>query len=890
MMSPLLKNLLGNGPKDQELAEEMRALLHKMQTERHSHEKLLQTMTVAADRLSEMGEPIAKASKDVDSVVSRLETLETRIEAMSKLASQLEALDERAHSLAQSHQDTSQQVANTLDDAQRIREVFEELSQKVDIAVELKSKLESFMEIDKPFQQIGSEAEALRGQIEGTAEHLARLRDQQDRLMDTHKLSTTKMEALDRRRDDLGRELSDKERRIAIVEQAVRGMDGIQNTVAEIKREIGAVKAMGDNVVQKAAALEAQREAVDRALAQAESLERAMRQIEVGVRQQQDNEKTLAGLHESALALKSLHESVVERSDEISRLQHETNEQVRASRQDLMSVTDEMKKTVERFDFESRGLESVSQRVADMRSSLSDCENRFKALVEPSHAVAGIESQAQVLTATLQTLTDDVGKVDREIGAFLAIRRDLDEAGRATREIGAKIDRIEDARPTIEATLRELEQLRGAYALVKDSREQTQIASDELARVREGQSETRSWLSSVEQLVGELRDQVSDLYKLTPTIDVVQKQAQRVIEYTTAIESRREFIDDMHRRMTDLGALGSRLDERDRQLQSRMEAAEQRFVSLAARADETERLNVAVANVTSQLTEADHRTEEITKAVFAIGERCQSIENLAEQTRALRPELEQRQHALDEAAQDLNRVSELRQEAANSAQQLDELAQRLSTNLGETQQRVTQMDELATQLEARSANLRTVEQRLTSFEKRLAQWDPVEKEIARSLEQIVARQGTVESVHADLDRMSAMAETTAANVREITSAYQDVEQSKALLVEVMERLKEVRDSAKSLDERQRQMTKAEERLARAEALLTDVRSSLESLQGQKAIVDQAVEKAGSLRVLLKQADATIEGLREEREMTTRVRSAMAVIDSGDDDEDIARAA
>src|SRR5262249_51157536 len=156
-------------------------------------------------------------------------------------------------------------------------------------------------------------------------------------------------------------------------------------------------------------------------------------------------------------------------------------------RQDLMSVTDEMKKTVERFDFESRGLESVSQRVADMRSSLSDCENRFKALVEPSHAVAGIESQAQALTATLQTLPDDVGKVDREIGAFLAIRRDLEEAGRATRDIGAKIDRVEDARPTIEATLRELEQLRGAYALVKDAREQTQIASDELAHVREGQ-------------------------------------------------------------------------------------------------------------------------------------------------------------------------------------------------------------------------------------------------------------------------------------------------------------------------------------------------------------------------------------------------------------------
>src|SRR5262249_14360361 len=97
------------------------------------------------------------------------------------------------------------------------------------------------------------------------------------------------------------------------------------------------------------------------------------------------------------------------------------------------------------------------------------------------------------------------------------------------------------------------------------------------------------------------------------------------------------------------------------------------------------------------------------------------------------------------------------------------------------------------------------------------------------------------------------------------------DESRKLLGEVQGRLGEIKDSAKALDERKRQMVKAEERLARAEALLVEVRSGIEALEGQKAIIDQAVEETGSLRFLLKQADARISELREERELTTRVK-------------------
>src|SRR5262249_11623612 len=152
-----------------------------------------------------------------------------------------------------------------------------------------------------------------------------------------------------------------------------------------------------------------------------------------------------------------------------------------------------------------------------------------------------------------------------------------------------------------------------------------------------------------------------------------------------------------------------------------------------------------------------------------------------------------------------------------------ELAKRLTLSLGTADKRAGLVDELSTQLEARIANLKSVEKRLSDFEQRLDQWQPVEKEITRSLEQSPARQSTVEALHADLENMYAMAEKTAADVREITSTQQEIERSKTLLSDVMSGLTEVRDTASTLDERKRQMAKAEERLARAEALIVDVR-------------------------------------------------------------------
>jgi DNA repair exonuclease SbcCD ATPase subunit len=860
-------------------------MLQEMQQERVKYEALLASVRSSSEHLQTLGEPIAKAETDVDSMTARIGDLEQRFAAMVQLVPRFESMHERAEGLVEGQLRAETQVVQALEDAQRIRASFDEIGAKIEQALSLKDRLENFLEVEKPFQQVRDEVGSLRGQVEGTGDHLNKLREQHDRLLDAHKLATTKMEALDRRREELSRDLQDKERRVASVAASVRGLDGVQQTVDELKRQMGTLKALGDFVAQKGAALEAQKEAVENALARAESLDRAMRQIDAGVRQQQENEASLNSLHDHVTSLQALHETVVHRSREITQLQRDTDEQIRTTRVDLAVVQDEMKKAVERFDFESRGLESVSQRVTDVRGALSDFESRFKGLSESGQTVAQLLSQTQGLAGRLEALSSEVVQIEEESAKLQSIRRDLDVLGQAARETGSKVARIEDARPAVDAALRDFEQLRGAHALVKDSLEQTQLAHSELSHARDANAQTRQWLTGVEQSVGALKAKVEELSSMEPLVELAHQQTQQIGHALSDIESRREFVDDLQGRLTNLGTVSANLDERGRQLLQRMESAEQRFTGLSSQAEEAERTRKIVAETASSLHAAEKDAAEVRKLVADVESRCESVENLAERTRVLKKELDQRQQALESAKKDLQQASGLRQTAAASAQQLDELSQRLTDALAVAESRVVQIQDVSTRLEHRAADLQPVEKRLDQFESRMAKWNLVEESVGRSLEQLAARQGTVDALQADLERMFAMAEKTATEVREITSAQREIEDSRKLLDSVMGRLAEIREMGSAIDERKRQLTKAEERLARSEALLVDVRASLEGLQGQKVIVDQAVEKAGSLRFLLKQAEAMLEGLREERDMVGRVRSAIGIVDTDEEDGD-----
>jgi chromosome segregation ATPase len=230
-MAPLLKSLLGNGSKERQLSDEMRAVLQEMKQERGHYETLVKSARTSVDRLQQLGEPISKAGTDMDALTARLTGLE-------QVVARLEALDERAAALEQSQQQAETRIEHATDDAQRTRSLLDELNHKVDMALGLEQRLEKFLEMEAPLEGLRRDADTLRAGMDGMSEQLGRLREQHDRVMDAHKAALSKMEVFDQRHGELSRAVEDKEQRVAGVEQVLRGADEVREKVDDAMRRL----------------------------------------------------------------------------------------------------------------------------------------------------------------------------------------------------------------------------------------------------------------------------------------------------------------------------------------------------------------------------------------------------------------------------------------------------------------------------------------------------------------------------------------------------------------------------------------------------------------------------------------------------------------------------
>ncbi len=867
-MSHILKTLLGNSSKMEELPQELRAILAEMQLERASFEAL-------AARLQNFAEPIAKAEGRVSALAARVESLEQSLSGFGQLATRARELTAQTDELTKSHRRTEARVAHTVEDAERIRLQIEEIAHKADLALCLKDELSTFLEMKDPFERVRVDADNLSGTVRGLFDEVGRIRTQHDKIVRGQEQATSQLGAFEQRRARLDRVLEHGERRVAKLEESLARLSELAASVRDTKQELSTLEALAEYITQKVATLEEQRTVADQAIDRAETLDGLVRRVNAGLRQQQEQAKTMGGLQTRLAEIKRLHTSVVERSEEIAARQREIDERQETTGRALAALREEARRSVDRLESEKQGVDTVSQRMVDLRSGLADFEHRFRALNESSQTLGAVQSQAESLAMQVESLHQDIVGLEDEARKARTVRRELADLDDLVTEARDGVGRIEEVRPALETALRDFESLSRSHALVMDGLEQVRVAQSDIGRMRESQSETQSWLAGVQQSLDGLRGQVAALNKMRPTIDFAQRQVHRINEALSAIDARRGFVKEIHKRLTELTALGGTLDERSQRLLSRMESVEQQFGSLSVQAEEAERLAKTMSGVAASVEEAERGVTEVGEAVAAVEGRCEQVEGLATRMRRLREEVEQRQQALDEGMEDLGRASALRQEAAAAVQDLDERVNRLSGALASADKQAIRMASVSSQLEERASALRFVEKRIENFEERLAKWELAEPGVVHSLDQIARRQATVEAIQAEIDRLSAVAERTASDVRRTTEAQNEVAETRTILDSVLERFHEAEAAADTLDHRKRQMEQAEHRLARAEAVLIDIRSTLETLQGQKVIVDHAVEKAGSLKFLLKQSEALIETLREEREVTGRLRSALA---------------
>src|SRR6266702_4150140 len=657
--------LFGRDVTTEQLPAELRSILAQMQRERVAFEALTNAARESTQNLTQLTLPISEAQKTVSE-------LQTRVKALERVMPVLATLDEQTEAVSRVQRRTETQLTNTTEDAKRLRGEIEELRGTLAQALALKNDLTGFLELGGGFKALRMDADKVGAEVREITQGFDRVRERQQELRRTGEAVATRLTAFEERQQQVQGSVATTESRVATLGQTHQELKPAAADAVQTKRQRGTLKALADAATQKISALEQQREVVERVTGQVTHLHDLMREIDGKVRKHEESAKGLGELEAKVNDLKALHGDLLERTEEIRGRHDEAKRADEELRGRLATLRDEVQRTVKRFELENQGLDAVSQRIVDLRGGLTDMETRFRSLEEASRSIADVRTGADAAAAQLTAVAESVTQLETQAERVRTVEASAGRLGATVEDMTQRVERLEKAQPGVAAVLQDVASLKGTHEAVKGAIEQVQAAESEIARVREGQAGTKSWLASVTESISGLRGELAAVEEMKPTVEVVRAEADRLSQSMAQIEARRQFVEGLNTRVAELASLGGQLEERSRGLLARMEDADERFKTLAGHAEEAGRIEKLVPAAVATAERAERRVGEVDAAVASLEARAQSLEGLAERTRALGQELEVRQASLDKATEHLAQASQLREQAAAATQQLED--------------------------------------------------------------------------------------------------------------------------------------------------------------------------------------------------------------------------
>jgi chromosome segregation ATPase len=847
-------------------------------------EALVARAEAAANELRSLA-PILERVSELDNLSERCGDIERQVAGLERLGSQLAMAEEQAERVIKTQAATETRLAHAGEDVERLQGQMGSLSDKVETALLLREQVESFLSLQGPLAALSTDADTLRAQLGELSENVARMRTQHDDALTAHRHTTSRLENFDQDFQAATGKLEDVVRRVQSVERSLEPINHASTAIPDVQHQLAVLKALADQVAQKTNMLEQEREAVDRAATQIAQLTRMDRELDAWLRRQEEQIRRFGPIEAKLTEVKTTQDKVLSRTEELQSTSQKIEEAQQSARQALTDLREQMRKSSEGFELEHRGLHAVSERIADLRNAVKECEARLATLDAASQNTAAVQAQVRTVGEQINQLAGEVAEISEEATRASTLRQEVARLDSLTGELGSRMRRIDEIRPGVEQAVEQLSTLKGTRELLADGLEQMRVAYEEMTRLRENHGETQAWLANADVWTRKVQTQVKELSGLEPMVERIRVEVDQVKKSMEQIEAGSELVQQVHSGLLEVGSLNNELKERTEGLRNRMEAAETRFTQLSRQAEGAQRLSDSISVVTASVEEAERRMGSVDESVRALEGRTQQIDQMEERIRLLGQELEQRQGALDKATEHLSRASQLRKESAEVAQRMEDITRAVSTTLSQAQEQAGGLQRLTGELDTRAGTLKSVDRQLSHFEELLTRWESAQTEAAKALEQTLARQAGVEAIEAQVKHVFDLAERTVEDVQTIGSARREIEETRSMLAATQEQFKTTEETLKGFESRKRQLERAEQRLARAEALALGIRSTVESLTAQKTVVDHAMESAGALGFQMKQAEALIAALRRERDLACDLKSAVAALSDESEDEE-----
>jgi len=608
--------LFGHKTTPAQLPAELRSILAQMQRERVAFGALTAGAHDVARHLTELAQPVAEAQK----VVAELQG---RVKALERLAPVLATLDEQTEAVSRTQGRTETQVEHTAAEVKHLRTEIEQLSATFATALALKGDLTSLLESASGLKSLSADADTLTGQVRDLSDTFDRARQRQDELNRAGEAAAARLHALEERQQQVQGSVAAAQTRVTGLEEGFAHLTQAAADAADTKRQLSTLKALADYVTEKVAALEQQREVVDRALGQATQLDDVMRDIDAKIRTHEANARGLGALETRVTELHALHGDLLAQSRDVSTRHEQIAQTDRELQGRLNELQDEVQRTVQRFELENQGLDAVGQRIVELRGTLTDMETRCRSLDESARTIGDVRSQADGLETRLAGIADTVAQLETQGERLGAVRSDAERLAQTVEQMTQRLARLEKAQPAVDAALHDFASLKGTHAAVTDALERMRVADGEIGRVLEAQGGTKTWLSDVTESVEALRGELAAVEGMKPAVESVRRDAGRLSHAmaqiegrmtqtdaaVTALEARARSLDALAEQTR---ALGRELERQQVVLDSATEHLERAAQLRAEAASIAQRLEERAGQLNGALKGASDRTAALT--------------------------------------------------------------------------------------------------------------------------------------------------------------------------------------------------------------------------------------------------------------------------------------
>src|SRR5437899_1243865 len=561
--------LFGHDVTTEQLPAELRSILAQLQRERVAFEALTNAARESAQNLTQLTQPLTDAQKTVSE-------LQARVKSLERLVPVLATLDEQTEAVSKVQRRTETQLTHTSEDAKRLRGEIEELRGTLEQALALKNDLTGFLELGGGFKSLRMDADKLTAEGRDITQGFDRVRERQEELRRAGEGVATRLNAFEERQQQVQGGVATTESRVTALGQTLKDLTQAATDAVQTKRQLGTLKALADAVTQKVAALEQQREVVERATAQVAHLHDLMREIDAKIRKHEDSAKGLGELEVKVNDLKALHGDVLERAEEISARHDEAKRADEELRGRLAALRDEVQRTVKRFELENQGLDAVGQRILDLRGGLTDMEARFRSLDESSRAITDVRSRADGLVTQLGGIAEHVAQLETQAERMQAVEANASRLAE-TAVLGGQLE----------------ERTRGLLARMDGADERFQTLNthaDEAARIEKLVPAAVATVERAERRVVDVDAAVSSLEARAQNLESLAERTralgQELELKQAALDKATEHLDQASQVREQAAAAAQQLEDRTGQLTGALATADGRLIELTATLDE----------------------------------------------------------------------------------------------------------------------------------------------------------------------------------------------------------------------------------------------------------------------------------------------------------------